>query len=167
MPQAIAGVAPPEVVEVTTMTVWPSMAATPIGQILGRLYSIQIGIGSVLTIGNLIALAAIPLAIPLYMMGRLPFLGRYYRLTNRRVVIERFYPPQEDRWVGLDNFDAIDVEIKPGQEWYPAGDLVFRKGNVETMRLLGVLRPETFRQTCLKSQRSFMGVQRALEAQLV
>jgi len=60
-----------------------------------------------------------------------------------------------ERWVELSRFDAIDVIVRPGQAWYPAGDLIFRKGQVETFRLEGVSRPETFRQTCLKAHHGY------------
>jgi hypothetical protein len=52
------------------------------------------------------------------------------------------------------------VDVRPGQEWYPAGDLIFKKGQVETFRLPGVSRPESFRQTCLKARQSFDAVKK-------
>ena len=76
-----------------------------------------------------------------------------------------FRSGEEVAAVSLDSFDAIDVHVLPGQEWYPAGDLVFRKGTVETFRVSGVPRPETFRQTCLKAQRAHASVKQALERQ--
>ena len=68
----------------------------------------------------------------------------------------------EEASVSLDKFDAIEVVVQPGQDWYPAGDLIFRLGATETFRLAGVSRPESFRQTCLKAQLSHVGVQKAL-----
>src|SRR5262249_21641782 len=141
MKQAIAGVAPSDLGEVSIMTVWPSMAATPVGKFLGRLCLIKAGFGPVLTVGNLMALASIPVAMGVYIFRILPFVGQHYRLTNRRVVVERNYPRDVQKWVALDDFDTIEVVISPGQQWYPAGDLVFRKGPIETLRLAGVLRP--------------------------
>ncbi|MBS0211347.1 MAG: PH domain-containing protein [Planctomycetes bacterium] len=164
MKQAIAGVAPPTLGEVTTMVTWPSMASTAIGRFLGGLFQIRFGVGSVLTVGNLLALATIPLTMTIYLVRIFPWFTRRYRLTNKRVVVERGLPPRAERWVELSNFDAIEVVVRPGQEWYPAGDLIFRKGPTETLRLEGVLRPETFRQTCLKAQRAFAGVSQALQS---
>jgi hypothetical protein len=86
-----------------------------------------------------------------------------YRLTNRRVIIERGLAAREEQYVDLDRFDAIDVVVLPGQEWYPAGDLIFRRGTVETFRLRGVMRPETFRQTCMKAHQAFVGVRKAVQ----
>ncbi|MDH3716659.1 MAG: PH domain-containing protein [Planctomycetota bacterium] len=177
MKQAIAGVAPSGLEEVTVMTVWPTITAPPLGRlgcILGRLCGIQWGIGPILTVGNLLALLSIPVALMMFIFSLLPFLCRRYRLTNRRVTIEKLVlqlrkgwlplaaPWVEDASVSLDNFDEIDIEVQKGQEWYPAGDLIFCKGPVETLRLPGVSRPETFRQTCLKAHLSHVGVREAV-----
>ena len=125
-------------------------------------------------LGRLFALASIPFMLALYFLMRLPrFPGVLvgiqnpwcwqYRLTNRRLIMENPFG-RELKSVALDRFDAIDVVVEPGQAWYKAGDLVFRQGAVETFRIWAVPRPETFRQTCLKSQMSFVGVQKAREA---
>jgi hypothetical protein len=175
MSQAIPGVAPAQLGEVTIMTVWPSLSATGIGRLFGRLYAIDLGIspfGVPLTIGRLIALASSPLMAAIYFLMRLPrvpfvlvgfpnALCWHYRLTNRRVVMENPYRRGEIKSVTLDRFDTIEVVVQPGQEWYKAGDLVFRMGPTETFRIDGVPRPETFRQTCLKAQQSFAGVNQA------
>jgi len=154
----ISGVVPPGVAEATVMTVYPSVASTGIGQALGRLYRIKRGVGPI-SIGRLSLLATIPLGLMLYLSLRLPWAIRRYRLTNRRVCIERGVNPQVEQYVDLDRFDAIDVVVAPGQEWYAAGDLVFRRGQIETLRLPGVSRPESFRQTCLKVRQSYVSVQ--------
>ena len=172
MKQPIAGVFPPQLSEATIMTVWPSLAATSIGRTLGRLYAIRTG-RAPLTLGHLIALATIPLVVPLY-FGKfiftatiggfqlLPKIGRFFKapdavrryvLTNRRVVVRTGLRPIDERWVELDRFDTIDIIVRPGQEWYRAGDLVFRLGPIETFRLEGVVRPQTFRHTCLSASK--------------
>lgn len=162
---AISGVTAPSVAEATVMTVYPSVASTTLGQTLGRLYRIKSGVGPV-SIGRLSLLATIPLGLMLYLSLRLPWAIRRYRLTNRRVCIERGVNPQVEQYVDLDRFDAIDVVVAPGQEWYAAGDLIFRRGQIETLRLPGVSRPESFRQTCLKVRQSYVSVQ-ALQPEVV
>ncbi len=245
MKQAIAGVSPPHAREVTVMQVFPSIARYFSGQMLGKLYSIDVGV-SVLTVGNLIALASIPHALALYFYRLLPSVfgfpwhGSCYKLTNRRVIelrnevnfgigprwiriaagvklivlgivafclLQQFligwgWPASIFQWVAtlvcgllvvggivpllaeamgepvpmpcirfnaevksieLDRFDTIDIDCKPGQAWFAAGDLVFKRGDVETFRLEGVSRPESFRQTCLKSHLSYVGVKQALD----
>ena len=248
MKQAIAGVSPPNAEEVTVMHVFPSIARYPSGQMLGKLYSIDVGV-SIFTLGNFIALASIPHALALYFYRLLPSVfgipwhGSSYRLTNRRVIelrnevsfgvcprwvrmaavatlivtgglgfltlimlseylLEWGWPATITKWalivvfclmvisgivallaetlgesvpmpgirfdavvksIGLDRFDTIDIDCKPGQAWFAAGDLVFKRGDVEAFRLEGVSRPESFRQTCFKSHMSYMGVKQALD----
>jgi len=139
------------------MTVWPSVASTGLGRSLGRLYRIRAGFGPI-SVGRLALLATIPLGLMLYLSMRLPWAIKRYRLTNRRVMIERGINPQVEQFVDLDRFDAIDLVVSAGQEWYAAGDLVFRRGPIETLRLSGVSRPESFRQTCLKVRQSYVAV---------
>ena len=139
------------------MSVWPSVAATGVGRWLGRLYRIQAGFGPV-SGGRLALLATVPLGLALYLSMRLPWAIRRYRLTNRRVIVERGVNPVVEQYADLDRFDAIDVVVRPGQEWYAAGDLVFRRGQVETLRLPGVSRPESFRRTCLEARQGYVAV---------
>jgi hypothetical protein len=156
MKQPIAGVAPAETREVTVMTVFPTLAATAPGRWMGRLCAVRAGHGF-FTLGKLFAVLLIPFAVPLYIFTLLPGVMRRYRLTNRRVVIQKGLRAVDERWVDFDRFDAIDVEVLPGQEWISAGDLVFRRGALETFRLKGVSRPETFRRTCLATRRGYLG----------
>lgn len=165
MKQPIAGVTPFDDREVSVMTVWPSNGATGIGRTLGRLYALPIGI-YIFKLGNLIALASIPIALALYFFKVLPFVGRRYKITNRRVVVARGVTGiEEEKSVNLDRFDRVDVDVLPGQEWYQSGDLVFYQGKTETFRLEGVSRPDVFQSICTKAQQSYVGVQNALAAQ--
>ena len=154
---SISGVVPPSVAEATIMTVWPSVASTGLGKALGRLYRIREGFGPV-SIGRLSLLATIPIGLVLYLSLRLPWAIKRYRLTNRRVAIEVGINPRVVQYVALDNFDAIDVDVSPGQEWFAAGDLIFRRGQIETLRLAGVSRPESFRRACLSAHLAYVGV---------
>jgi len=175
MTQAIAGVVPASEREVTVMTVWPSLAATAYGRWWGRRFANNLGMsifGIPITVGRLLALASIPAILPIYflmLLPKVPFvifgvtnsLCRRYRLTNRRVVVEQAFGGGEQQSVSLDRFDSVEIEIAPGQEWYPAGDLIFRKGQIETFRLVGVPHPEAFRRTCQKTQAGYAGVKLA------
>jgi len=166
MSQAIAGVAPVESAETTVMTVWPSVAGMrllgiPVGKIIGRLLNIKAGF-YIFTVGNLAALMAIPVGLLLYFKRVGPFVATRYRVTNRRVIVERGLTAKEEKAIEFDRFDSIIVEIDPGDEWYKAGDLVFRNGDVERFRLEGVSRPESFRQVCWKSRQAYVGIKEAL-----
>lgn len=166
MKQAIAGVTAPDEKEVTVMTVWPSvagmsLAGVPLGRILGRLYSIDIGVGF-LTVGNFLCLATIPIALVLYFRRIGPFVATRYRLTNRRVLVERGLSAREDKAIQLDHFDEIEIVVKPGDEWFTAGTLVFKQNNIEKFMLDGVSRPVAFRHVCMKARDGYVGVQEAL-----
>ena len=163
--------------ESTIMSVWPSISALPLGRWLGRMY----GLGPRLPLlgipfrpGWLIALATLPVAVFMYfnkIVPRIPFVlfgisnpwCRRYRLTNERVVIEhpfdalsaRHADRATQRAVRLSEFDAVQLDPLPGQEWYCAADLVFRREGVEVLRLPGVPHAEAFRQTCLKARRAY------------
>ena len=162
------------------MTVWPSNAAYELGRFHGRWYAKQNGF-YIFTLGNLICLLSIPGALALYFWRLAPWVGKRYTLTNRRIIEYRsqirrqanrvlgipfpfrFHPTVIAKSVELDRFDSIDIQVRPGQQWYHAGDLVFHEGNVEKFRLDGVSRPEAFRQTCLKSRQIYVGVKQALQ----
>ena len=166
MSQAIAGVAPVDKAETTVMTVWPSVAGVrllgiPVGKIIGRLINIKAGF-YIFTVGNLFALMAIPVGLALYFKRVGFFVATRYRVTNRRIIVERGVTAREEKAIEFDRFDNIQVEIDPGDEWYKAGDLVFRNGEVERFRLEGVSRPESFKQICWKSRQAYVGVKAAL-----
>jgi len=164
MKQAIAGVTPATMQEATVMTVWPSNAVYGIGRMLGGLYAIDTGY-YIFRLGHLIALATSPIAAAIYFLRLAPYVGLRYRVTNRRIVVERGWAPVEDKSIALDRFDAIDVEVRLGQAWYSAGDLIFREGDTERFRLDGVSRPESFRQVCMKSRQAYVGVKEAIQNQ--
>ena len=175
MAQAIAGVVSDQEKETTVMTVWPSLGASAYGRWWGRRFENKLGItlfGLPITVGRLTALASIPFILPVYFHMIIPKIPgvvfgfhnqgcRRYRLTNRRVVVEQAFGGGEQQSVSLDRFDSIEIETLPGQAWYSAGDLIFRNGQIETFRLLGVPHPGAFRQTCLKAHAGFVGVQKA------
>lgn len=165
MSQAIAGIAPTDGVETTVMTVWPSVSSMrllgfPMGKLLGQLFSIQAGF-YVFTLGNLFALLSIPIAVVLYFKRIGPFVATRYRVTNKRIVVERGLTAQEEKAVEFDRFDNVEIVTSPGDEWYKTGDLVFRQGDVERFRLEGIARPEAFRQICMKSHLAYVGVKSA------
>jgi len=151
--------------ETTLTTRWPTVAATPAGRLVGRLAGIQIGWGRVFTLGTLLAVVTVPISLAVFAWQLMPFVARRYRLTNRRVVIQKGLSAVDEADVGLDEFDAIDVEILPGQESFHAGDLVFRRQGEEVFRLRGVSRPEPLREACLKARTAMISVRDVLEKQ--
>lgn len=167
MKQAIAGVAPPELDEVTSMIVWPSVAASRVGRVAGQLVGVRYRVGRYFVLGRLLALPAIPLALLAFAWKLMPFVARRYRLTNQRIHIEKGLSHGPDRSVGLDEFDEIEVEVLAGQAWLRAGELIFRQEGREVFRLSGVGSPKAFRKTCLKARTALVSVRNVLEQQAV
>jgi hypothetical protein len=161
----ITGVVPSELAEVTCKVVWPTIGATRLGRIVGQLSDVRLGWGQFFTLGKLLAVASIPLALAVYAWQLMPYLCRRYTLTNRRIIIRKGLTGVDGRWISLEDFDSIRVEILPGQEWLHAGDLVFRHGDHEVLRLPGVSRPETFRQVCLSARTALLSVREVVERQ--
>ncbi len=156
---------PPEPAETKAMTVWPSIAATAPGRLVGRMAAIRAGAGRFFTLGKLMAVATIPVSLAVFAWQLLPCVCRRYTLTDRRVIIQKGIRAVDAESVDLDAFDAIEVAVLPGQQWFHAGDLVFKQSGSEVLRLPGVARPEVFRQTCLKAQRALLSVRKVLERQ--
>jgi hypothetical protein len=165
MNQPIAGVTPAELAEVTCKVVWPTIGATGAGRLVGRLAGLQLGFGEFFTVGKLFAVATIPLSLAVFCWQLMPYVCRRYALTNRRIIIRKGLMPMDERWIEFDDFDAIDVEVLPGQQWLHAGDLVFRHAGNEVFRLRGVSRPDIFRQVCMTARNALAGVRSAILAQ--
>jgi hypothetical protein len=156
--------------ERTVTVVWPSISAGPWGQWLGRVYGNRLGVrigGVPLSFGWLMVIVTAPLAGLLYMARKAPrwplvFVGSVntagvrYRLTMQRLLVEN--PFEKDAApvaeLPLDQFDAVNADVQPGQEWYHAGDVVFSLNGKERLRLPGVPRPDPFMQTVIKTQQA-------------
>jgi len=175
MRHPIAGVTPPELAEATSTVVWPSIGAYRLGRLVGRWCAAGTGYGF-FTLGKLMALLTIPLSLAVYVWKILPYVCRRYRLTNRRIAIQKGYSARDVASVGMDEFDAIEVRRLPGQEWLRCGEVLFlREGRVgpgapdrageEVFRLSGVPRPEVFCQVCLKARGAQQAVREVLRRQ--
>jgi hypothetical protein len=164
--QPIAGIMPSELSEVTCKVVWPTIGALPAGRLVGRLAAVRLGVGEFFTLGKLLALASIPLSLAVFGWQLMPFVCRRYALTNRRIIIRKGLLPVDEKWIGLEEFDTVEVEVLPGQEWLHAGDIVFKRSGNEVMRLMGVSRPEVFRQVCATSRSAMVSVREVVDRQM-
>jgi hypothetical protein len=165
MNQPIAGVAPAELTEAICKVVWPTIGATRAGRLVGRLAAMRWGFGEPFTVGKLLTVATIPLSLAAFGWQLMPCVCRRYTLTNRRIIIRKGLTGADGPWISLDDFDTVDVEILPGQQWLHAGDLVFRRGGSEILRWAGVSRPETVRQICLVAQTALVSVRDVVQRQ--
>ncbi len=151
--------------ETTIMVVWPTIGAMRSGRLVGQLCGIKVGVGF-FTLGKLLALACIPLSIATFAWQLMPVVCRRYKLTTRRIVIGRGLTAVDGPSVALDEFDAVEVDRLPGQDFLHSGDLVFKKDGSEVFRLAGVSRPEVFLQVCLKAQTATLSVAQVVAAQM-
>ncbi len=165
MSQPAAGVARLEQTEVTAKTVWPTIGAVAAGRLVGRLAGVRAGWGGFFTLGKLLAVATLPVTLAVYARQLMPRVCRRYTLTDRRIIILKGLTAVEEKSIDLDGFDAIDVEILPGQEWLHAGELIFRREGTEVFRLSGVSRPDVFRQVCLGARTALLSARRVFEEQ--
>ena len=148
--------------ETTVRTVWPTIAATGVGRLVGRLADVKLGLGSFLTLGNLAALATIPISLAVFAWQLMPMICRRYKLTTRQIIIQNGLTAVDGPAIGLDEFDSIEIELLPGQAWHHAGELLFLRAGSEVFRLSGVSRPEPFRHLCLETKTAVSSIQNVL-----
>lgn len=148
-PQAISGVSASK--EAVVMTVYPSIAATGPGKMLGGLYeSIPTTCCGIKLSHLLFTLPTVPLAAGLYFFLKL--FGKVYVLTNRSVQLRSSLGNNLVKEVSLAEIDTVVIGRDPRQLFYKAGDLSLRdKAGKELLELAGVPYPDVFRQTILES----------------
>ncbi len=152
----------PEIAEVVLAVVWPSLGATRAGRLIGRAASLPCGWG-VFALGSLLLVLWLPLALAVFFWLRMPYLCRRYMLTTRRVVVVRGLRKTFQHGIALDQFDQIDIEVLPGQQWLRCGELIFRRGQDTLLRLSGVPHPHVFRRSCLNAQQVILATARATQ----
>ena len=153
-----------ETPERASKVVWPAIGALAAGRVVGRLCANRFGVRG-FTLGKLLAVATIPVSLAVFAWQLLPVVMRRYCLTDRRVVVEKGLGRSEERAIGLDEFDVLEIQLLPGQEWLRCGDVIFLRGGQEVFRLPGVPRPQTFRELCLKQRNTLLAVREVLRQQ--
>ena len=151
--------------ESTVMVIWPTIGATRAGRLVGQIVGIEPRWDRFLLLRKLLALTTIPLSLAVFAWQLLPFVCRRYRLSDRRLAIQKGLRACDERQIALDQFDTIDIERLPGQAWLNAGDLVFKLSGSEVFRLPGVSRPETFQRTCCETRDALLAVRQVMAAQ--
>jgi len=160
-PQPISGVSAGR--EAVIEDVFPSISAAGLGQFLGRLMdSIPVSINGIRLSQVLFA----PLVAPLALIGYFQFkvTGPVYILTNRNIQKRGALSRGLLQQVTLADIDNIEIVVRPGQQFYQAGDLnlVNAKGEV-LMELQGIPRPERFRQIILDAREARIRNDHSLE----
>lgn len=150
--------------EAISKVVWPTIGTTRWGRVIGQLCALRAGVGRVFTLGNLLALVTIPISLAVFFWQLMPGVIRRYCLTNRRIVVFKGLVRVEERSIGLDEFDAIEIRRLPGQEWLRTGEMIFLRDGREVFRLSGVPRPEIFRAICLKQRATMLAMRDAMRS---
>jgi hypothetical protein len=167
--QPISGVSAGTEAEI--MTVYPSLAATNTGQLVGRLCDgIQLKTHDVSWGRLLIAIPfwllvvpfAATVALALYAVTKV--LGKRYVLTNRSVYVRQMIGVRTFAQAALADVAEIIIQELPGQSFYKAADIVLKGTDGKTrLRLDGVLRPAVFRQTILEARDARQSVEESLK----
>jgi len=149
-PQAISGVSAGQ--ETMIESVFPSIAASGLGQLIGRICdSIPLKINGI----KLSYLLFAPLLAPLGAIGYLKFkvFDPQYVLTNRSLQVQSAQGDRLISQVSLSDIDNIAIDVLPGQEFFKAGNLELLNGRGDVILTLpGVPRPERFRQVVLEAR---------------
>ncbi len=149
-PQAISGVSAGQ--ETIIESVFPSIAASGLGQLIGRICdSMSLKINGI----KLSYLLFAPLLAPLGALGYLKFkiFDPQYVLTNRTLQVRSSLGNRLIRQVALGGIDNIAIDVLPGQAFFKAGDLdVLDSRGEPVLKLPGVPRPERFRQIVLDAR---------------
>ena len=149
-PQAISGVSAGA--DNLVMTVYPSVAASGIGRLLGSIYdSIPVRIFGVKLSNLLFTLPTIPLALLLYLGQKV--VGVRYELKSNTVEKRASLGDRLISSVNLSDIDNIEYVQGSGQAFYHACDIVLRAANgTSLMKLEGISRGEVFGQTIEKTR---------------
>jgi hypothetical protein len=148
--------------EAVIMTVYPSIAATSLGQMLGGLYESLPGLIYGIKLSHLLfPLPTAPLGMAEYI--RMKLMGDVYVVTNRSVQKRKSLGNNLVSQVPLSNVADVVIRRKTSQEFYKAGDLSLRdKQGQEIFELTGVPYPDVFRQTILEASRARSQVESSL-----
>jgi hypothetical protein len=153
-------------VERTVIAVWPSIASTRIGRMIGSLIqsapeirlpvlNVNLALAPTLLLG--------PVAAAVYLLEKVT--GQRYTVTNRRVLIQGSMSGKLNEQVPLEQIAEVAVApYRDGQEFYHSADVVLLdQAGKELMRLEAVMRPGVFRQNILETRDARVKVQDALD----
>lgn len=142
----IAGLTPPNVAEVRVREVFPSVARSPGIASLGR----------ALTRTIVLAPLAWLLMALVYFGKLLPFVGRRYTLTNRRVMIRHGLSATPGQSVSLSDIDEVRIVTDANSTFFRAGNLeIVSQGRV-VLTLVGVPEPDSFRHAILNTRNAWV-----------
>jgi hypothetical protein len=139
--QVITGLMPPELGEARIREAFPSVASSSTIASLGR----------ALTATRVLAPLGWLLMAPVYFGKLLPFVGRRYTLTNRRIMIRTVWKGVALKEVALSAIDDVRVVTSANSDFFRAADLqIVSKGQV-VLTLAGMPEAEGFKHAILNA----------------
>jgi len=149
-PSAISGVSASS--EGLIQTVYPSIATTTLGKLLGNLYEcLPFKIGDLKLSNLLFVLPTAPIAAGVFF--HLKALGQVYVLTNRSIRVKAALGPRLIQRIPLEEIAEVLVAQGSGQSFYQAADLRLKNAKGEEIAVLGgVPRADVFRQSILEAR---------------
>lgn len=147
--QAVTGVVPPQQGEAIIRVAWPALTGTSVPGVVALAKTCMRSI--------LLAPVGWLLLLPLFVKKILPFLGKRYVLTNRRLMIIRFGARSPYREVALADIDKDGVVFPADSydDFFRTGTLEIRSGGQVVMRLRGVPEPDGFRVAVVNACRAW------------
>ncbi len=148
--QAISGISAG--IENTIMSQYPSIAATGLGRLIGQIAdSIPVPVFGPKLSNLLFGLPLAPVGAILYLGMKV--VGERYVLTNRSIERWRMIGSRLLQEVPLPEVANVEIDVRPGQEFHKAADLVVLGSNGDLlMRLEGVKRADVFRRIILEAR---------------
>lgn len=149
-PQAVSGVSAG--VENEIETVYPSIAASGLGRLLGSMMNLFPGQCCGVRFSHLLMA---PIVIPLAAVGyfKLKFFDPKYTLTNRSLQVRGSLSNNLEKQVPLTDIDNVDIQVRSGQEFYHAADLEILDARGDSLlTLTGIPYPHRMRQIILDAR---------------
>ena len=143
MSTAIAGVSPHK--EAVLMTLWPSIAATALGRMIGSLCGcIPLKINGIPISALIFGLPVAPLAALLYLGGKVA--GEKYKLTRNSIQKWAASGEKMLKSVPLTDIAEIRVTQRSGQNFHKAADIILigADGGI-LLKMEGMAYPESVR----------------------
>ncbi|QDT17405.1 PH domain-containing protein [Alienimonas californiensis] len=107
------------------LTVYPGVAATSVGRLIGRaLNCVPLRIGPATLSQWLLGLPLAPLGAAVYFWQKA--FGLRYRLTDRRLIVETSLTGRQVDAAELAEVTAAEVTVPSAGRWFRAGDLTLR-----------------------------------------
>lgn len=133
--QAIAGVSIDRESEIDT--VYPSIAASTLGKVIGQIMDVPAPLGNtVLRLAALCLLGLItsPFAVIAYFVGKLT--GNCYVITNRRVHPRSILGKKSGTGPTIQQIADVQITEKPGYRFYRVGDVSLRDPSGKTLLVI-------------------------------